>query len=125
VGVRLEPGAPVVFCYTAIETLERGQRVTVAGADGAGVREGVVTIAPPSIIAAPPLGGAPRVVGVAPAGEAAEEGEDPAALPPGSPLLAPEDSEIGPADLRQALLLAALPIPEAPPERRRSPDGDR
>lgn len=129
VGVRLEPGALVVFCRAGAlgapgEALERGRRVTIAWEDGAREREGVVAIAPDQIVAAPSLDDAPRIAGVAPA---TQDDADSGAPPPGAIFLTPEVGEggkIGPDDLRQALRLAALSLPEAPPERRRSTDGD-
>ena len=139
VGVRLEPGAPVVFCRTdgagaadgaGGASLERGQRVTVAWDDGALEREGVVAIAPGHIDAAPAFEDAPRVVGVGPVGPVAgATGNDAglvAAWPsPAIVFLTPEDADVGPAELRQALRLAALPLPEAPPARRQGVDGAR
>jgi len=111
-GVRLDPNSPVTFCYTSLSALKRGWRVTVACADGA--REGVVAIAPELIVAAPPLDDAPRIVGVV-----AREGVDEeSAIEEDVVFLPAAEGATGPSDLREALRLAALPLPAAPPERR-------
>jgi hypothetical protein len=113
VGIRFARHDPLVFCYTDDRTLRRGQRVWVALAGE--VREGVVAIAPPQIIAAPALPDAPRVAGLA-AREAPDDAG--AAVPPGVVFLPADGGGVGPADLARALEQAALPIP-APPEERR------
>jgi len=111
-GVRLDPNSPVTFCYTSLPALERGWRVTVACVDGA--REGVVAIAPELIVAAPPLDDAPRIVGVV-----ARDGVDEeSTIAQDIVFLPAEDGAVGPPDVREALRLAALPLPDAPPERR-------
>ena len=111
-GVRLDPNSPVTFCDTSLPALERGWRVTVAYADGA--REGIVAIAPDAIIAAPPLDDAPRIVGVV-----AREGVDEDhAIAENIVFLPAAEGAVGPSDVREALRLAALPLPDAPPERR-------
>jgi len=112
-GVRLEPGDPLVFCHTSLAVLERGQRVTVAWGDT--VREAVVAVTPAQFIAAPALEGAPRLTDVVPAPLNAPTAPTDSA---GAVLLAAEGGEVGPADLDRALRLAALPMPEQPPERR-------
>jgi hypothetical protein len=111
-GVRLDPNSPVTFCYTSLSVLERGWRVTVACADG--TREGVVAIAPELIIAAPPLDDAPRITGVVAREDIHEEftiGKEVVFLPA-------TEGAVGPSNLQEALRLAALPLPDAPPERR-------
>ncbi len=112
VGVRLDPGSPVTFCYTSLPALERGWRVIVACADGA--REGVVAIAPELIVAAPPLDDAPRIVGVV-----ARDGVDEeSTIAQDIVFLPAEEGAASPSDVWEALRLAALPLPAAPPERR-------
>lgn len=120
VGVRLGPGGPLVFCRTVRDDLARGQRVTVARGGAADeTEEGVVAVAPGQIIAASPLDDAPHVLDdIAPSSVDDVEAEI-TAIPSGVVFLAADGGDIGPADLRQALRLAALPLPDAPPERRR------
>lgn len=111
-GVRLDPNSPMTFCYTSLPALERGWRVTVEGVDGA--REGIVAIAPELIIEAPPLDDAPRITGVV-----AREGvHEESTINEKVVFLPAAEGAVGPSDLREALRLAALPLPDAPPERR-------
>jgi len=111
-GVRLDHNSPVTFCYTSLPALERGWRVTVACADGA--REGVVVIAPELIVAAPPLDDAPRIVSVVAREDVGEE----STIAQDIVFLPAAEGATGPPDVREALRLAALPLPAAPPERR-------
>ncbi len=143
-AIRFAPYGPLVFCHTAEPGLARGTRVRVELA--AEVREGIVAIAPQQIISAPALTDAPRVIAVIPAEEQAPamndhpgttgsrctassapvagkdagdpRGGDAAAVPPGVVFLPAGDGAVGPADLADALRLAALPVPEPPAERR-------
>ncbi len=114
VGVRLGRGEPVVFCFDGgqVVALHRGRRVRVV-ADGV-ERDGVVVIAPDSIVAAPPFESAPRVASVY-----AEDVEaDEASAPPKVIFLTAADA-VNARDLAAALRLAAAPLPEAPPRTRR------
>ena len=84
--------------------------MTVACADG--TCEGVVAIAPELIIAAPPLDDAPRITGVVAREGIHEEftiGQDVVFLPS-------TEGAVGSSNLQEALRLAALPLPDAPPE---------
>lgn len=111
-GIRFSPYGPLVFCYCDVAGLTHGRRVVVM-IDGER-REGVVALAPAQVLDAPPLGAAPRVVGLVEA--PALDGGD-AAVPPGIDLLLASDSTVGAADVARALALAALPAPEPGEER--------
>lgn len=113
VAVRVSQGGPLLWCYAAARAWRAGERVRVA-LDG-GLIEAVVAIAPDDILAAPPLGTAPRIVDVLPT---EEHGDVQPVAPDGVAFLPADDAPIGLGDLAQALRLAALPVPEPPPGRR-------
>lgn len=111
-GIRFSSHEPLVFCYCDVAGLARGQQVVVI-IDGER-REGMVALAPAQVLAAPPLGPAPRVIGLveAPALDGAA-----VSVPPDIDLLLAPDSAIGANDLARALALTALPAPEPGQER--------
>lgn len=111
-GIRFSTSEPLVFCYCDVEGLARGQHVVVI-IEGER-REGMVALAPAQVLAAPPLGAAPRVVGLV---ETPALGGGDAAVPPDVDLLLAPDSAIGADDLARALALAALPAPQPGEER--------
>ena len=112
VGVRLDATSQLVFCHGDGQA-PSGRRVRVQTSEGE--RMGTVAIASQQIIAAPPLAAAPRVIGVAEAAVSVLAN----AAPPDVVFLPADDAAIGHADLARALYLAALPLAEQPPERRR------
>lgn len=113
VAVRLEQQASLLFCHAQLPLLEVGMRVRVALPGE--VMEGIVAIASGQILAAPPLPDAPRVI----AAMSREPGAGAPLMPPdGVDFLPADGAEIGPRDLANALRLATLPLPDAPPERR-------
>jgi hypothetical protein len=113
VGVRFDPHGPLVFCRCEVQDVVAGREVLVMLADGR--RSGVVEV-PADRIVAGELSHAPRVVAVR---EPAGDDGEPIAIPDGIDVVAAADGAVGPADLAEALRLAALPVP-APPEPRRS-----
>lgn len=112
VGIRFAPHDPLVFCVSDLPDLAIGQRVVVE-INGAR-READVAVAPTTIVAAPPLHGAPRIVAIAEMAAAMPSGD----LPDDIDFLPADDSAIGTAAVIEALRLAALPIPPTPEARR-------
>ena len=111
-GVRFDPHGPLVFCHCEVADVAAGCEVQVMLEQGE--RSGVVEV-PPDRIFATELPHAPRIIAVRPP---ARDDRVPVAVPEGIDFLTAEDGDVGPADLAEALRLAALPVP-APPEQRR------